>query len=98
MILPLFLSYIKRDTVELNALRNDFNTSARKNFLEELSKDVDYLKEAGFSEKDILKIKNGRVPDGWQVHHKLPLDDSGTNSFDNFVLIKNEPYLLRNME
>ncbi|MDU7364262.1 hypothetical protein [Clostridium sp.] len=86
------ISYIKRDTVELNALRNDFNTSARKNFLEELSKDVDYLKEAGFSEKDILKIKNGRVPDGWQVHHKLPLDDSGTNSFDNFVLIKNEPY------
>ncbi|MDB1944017.1 hypothetical protein PMY37_07195 [Clostridium tertium] len=86
------ISYIKRDTVELNALRNDFNTSARKNFLEELSKDVDYLKESGFSEKDILKINNGRVPDGWQVHHKLPLDDSGTNSFDNFVLIKNEPY------
>ena len=37
-------------------------------------------------------IQNGRVPDGWQVHHKLPLDDSGTNSFDNLVLIQNEPY------
>lgn len=46
----------------------------------------------GFSETDILKIKAGKVPNGWQVHHKLPLDDSGTNSFDNLVLIKNEPY------
>ena len=64
----------------------------RKNFLEDLSKNIEYLKEAGFTEKDILKMQNGRVPDGWQVHHKLPLDDSGTNSFDNLVLIKNEPY------
>ena len=60
--------------------------------LKDLSKDVEYLKEAGFTEKDILKMQNGRVPDGWQVHHKLPLDDSGTNNFDNLVLIKNEPY------
>ena len=76
----------------MNTLRNDFNTSVRKSFLEDLSKNVEYLKEAGFTEKDILKMQNGRVPDGWQVHHKLPLDDSGTNSFDNLVLIKNEPY------
>ena len=86
------ISYIKRDSYELNTLRNDFNTSVRKSFLEDLSKNVEYLKEAGFTEKDILKMQNGRVPDGWQVHHKLPLDDSGTNSFDNLVLIKNEPY------
>lgn len=32
------------------------------------------------------------VPIGWQVHHKLPLDDGGTNSYDNLVLIKNDPY------
>ena len=86
------ISYIKRDTIELNKLRSDFNTSVRKNFLEELSKNVEYLEEAGFTEKDILKMQNGRVPDGWQVHHKLPLDDSGMNSFDNLLLIKNEPY------
>lgn len=86
------ISYVKRDTAELNKLRNYFNTTGRKNFLVDLSKNVEYLKEAGFTEKDILKMQNGRVPDGWQVHHKLPLDDSGTNSFDNLVLIKNEPY------
>ena len=84
--------YVKRETVELNKLRNYFNTTGRKSFLQDLSKKVNYLKDAGFTEKDILKMQNGRVPDGWQVHHKLPLDDSGTNSFDNLVLIKNEPY------
>jgi hypothetical protein len=26
------------------------------------------------------------------MHHKLPLDDGGTHSFDNPVLIQNEPY------
>ncbi|WP_430858263.1 polymorphic toxin-type HINT domain-containing protein [Clostridium paraputrificum] len=86
------ISYVKRDTAELNKLRNYFNTTGRKNFLEDLSKNVEYLKESGFTEKDILKMQNGRVPDGWQVHNKLPLDDSGTNSFDNLVSIKNEPY------
>lgn len=50
------------------------------------------MKDAGLSEIDILDIKDGFVPEGWQVHHKLPLDDSGDNSFENLVLIKNEPY------
>ncbi|MBB1150800.1 HNH endonuclease [Myroides sp. NP-2] len=27
-----------------------------------------------------------------EVHHKLPLDDGGTNDFSNLVLIKNDPY------
>lgn len=86
------ISYVKRSSTELKTLRDEFNTTARKAFLEHLGKNAEYLRNAGFSETDILKIQNGRVPDGWQVHHKLPLDDSGTNSFDNLVLIQNEPY------
>ncbi len=86
------ISYVKRSAIELQILRNEFNTTTRAAFLENLGKDVEYLKNVGFSENDILKIQNGKVPDGWQVHHKLPLDDSGTNSFDNLVLIQNEPY------
>ena len=46
----------------------------------------------GVSEKDITKILDGKVPDGYQVHHKLPLDDGGNNNLDNLVLIKNDPY------
>jgi hypothetical protein len=34
----------------------------------------------------------GKVPDGWQVNHKLPLDDGGTNDFTNLVLAKGDPY------
>ncbi|WP_348920548.1 T7SS effector LXG polymorphic toxin [Enterococcus rotai] len=85
------VNYVKRGKEELITLRNKFNSSSRKNFLESIGKNETKLKNAGFSKKDIEKIKNGRVPDGWQVHHKLPLDDSGTNDFDNLVLIKNEP-------
>ncbi|UZQ52372.1 HNH endonuclease signature motif containing protein [Clostridium kluyveri] len=86
------ISYVKRDTAELNSLRSAFNKTVRSDFVKDLSKNIEYLKEAGFSDKDILKMQNGRIPDGWQVHHKLPLDDSGTNSCDNLVLIQNEPY------
>ena len=86
------ISYVKRNSTELKTLRDEFNKTTRKAFLKDLGNNVEYLKNAGFSETDILKIQNGRVPDGWQVHHKLPLDDSGTNSFDNLVLIQNEPY------
>ena len=86
------ISYVKRSSSELKTLRNEFNTSTRREFLENLGKNAEYLRNAGFSETDILKIQNRRVPDGWQVHHILPLDDSGTNSFDNLVLIQNEPY------
>ena len=40
----------------------------------------------------VKKLKDGFVQKGYQVHHELPLDDSGTNDFSNLVLIKNAPY------
>ncbi len=83
--------YKKRSSDELQSLRDEFNNTERKNFLKELG-DTEDLKEAGFSENEINNIKIGKVPKGWQVHHKLPLDDSGTNEFDNLVLIQKEPY------
>lgn len=86
--------YNKRATEETAKLRKDFN-SVRKQYLKDLANDsgkVQQLRKAGLSEADIALMKNGNVPKGWQVHHKLPLDDGGTNSFDNLVLIKNDPY------
>ena len=38
-----------------------------------MGKQTEYLRSAGFTEADILKIQNGYVPTGWQVHHKIPL-------------------------
>ncbi|WP_392564616.1 hypothetical protein RHO13_03935 [Orbus wheelerorum] len=86
------IEYIKRSPEELISLRNNFNQGVRQKFLKNLSENDNLLKEIGFNDIDIQKIKNGRVPDGWQIHHNLPLDDSGTNDFNNLVLIRNDPY------
>jgi hypothetical protein len=55
---------------------------------------VEQLRSAGFTNEDIEDMVNGFQPDNYQVHHKLPLDDGGDNSFDNLMLIKNDPYHL----
>nr|WP_280524857.1 T7SS effector LXG polymorphic toxin [Rummeliibacillus suwonensis] len=87
--------YTKRDREEFKQLRNKFNSSVRKNFLQDLvsnEKKIKQLIKAGITETDIKNLKKGLVPDGYQIHHKLPLDDGGTNDFKNLILIKNDPY------
>lgn len=63
-------------------MRNKFNSSERKNFLQDLASDekkIKQLHDAGLGETDIKNLKKGLVPDGYHVHYKLPLDDGGTN-------------------
>ncbi|WP_449457902.1 hypothetical protein [Streptococcus suis] len=86
------ISYVKRDRKEWRRLRLEFDRKVKKDFLKSLLEDVEILKLNGLSDTDIKKLQDGYVPKGYQVHHQLPLDDSGTNEFDNLVLIKNEPY------
>ncbi|HCB3587583.1 TPA: HNH endonuclease [Citrobacter koseri] len=81
---------MRRAPTEAAVLRRDFNNSVRKNFLINLAKTPDAISR--FNSEDILRMSNGTVPKDYNVHHKLPLDDSGTNTFDNLVLIGNEPY------
>ena len=64
----------KRSSSELSQLRSEFNTSVRKNFLMGMGKQTEYLRSAGFTEADILKIQNGYVPTGWQVHQHIRED------------------------
>jgi len=88
--------YIRRPRNELKTLRRSFDNSERPRFLRELSggaENIASLKRAGFNDVEIAKIQSGKLPNGkWSVHHIKPLDDGGTNAFDNLVLIKNEPY------
>jgi hypothetical protein len=94
-ILEREVTYTKRNREEFKQLRNKFNSSVRKNFLQDLASDEKKIKQlfdAGLTEIDINNLKSGLVPDGYQVHHKLPLDDGGTNDFKNLILIKNDPY------
>ena len=92
------INYIKRDPTEAAALRREFNSSIRKSFL----KDIAGTPEAAskFNPSDLLRMSEGSVPGGWSVHHKLPLDDSGSNAFDNLSLVENEPFhkALTNMQ
>lgn len=83
------LSYLRRDRVEYNALRKEFNT-VRPKFLKSISSHPDAL--TTFDTNDLFRLENGGVPSGWEVHHKIPLDDGGTNTLDNLVLIKRSPY------
>lgn len=90
------LIYTKRSSQELSLLRKQFNSSSRKNFLKNLSdsaKKVSTLKKYGFSDLEIAEIQNGKLPNqSWQVHHIKPLDDGGTNAFENLTLIRTNPY------
>ncbi|WP_233230924.1 T7SS effector LXG polymorphic toxin [Listeria weihenstephanensis] len=89
------VNYTKRDRVEFNNLRKDFDNGIRKKFLKSLAADnglVATFEKVGLSAQDIKKMEAGKVPTGYQVHHKLPLDDGGTNDFKNLVLIKNDPF------
>jgi hypothetical protein len=86
------INYTKRTNAAREALRADFNKTVRKDFVKDLAENhAGELRRAGISEDDIAIMANGRVPDGYQVHHLLPLDDGGTNATSNLALIKNDP-------
>jgi hypothetical protein len=87
--------YIKRSKEGLDDLRKAFNSKERGAFLKKIagdSENIKKLKDAGITDDQLKLLKDGKVPDGYQVHHKKPIDDGGDNSFDNLVLIKNDPY------
>ncbi|MCX7111601.1 MAG: PAAR domain-containing protein [Proteobacteria bacterium] len=88
-------NYVKRDQAITEILRKEFNATAKPKFLKKLSSDTEkipQLKKAGLTDADIADMQEGFPPDGWQVHHKIPLDDGGNNSNENLMLIENEPY------
>ncbi len=90
------ISYTKRTLKETAELRKQFQSTEKKKFLKSLTDNpekIDKLKKAGLRDTEIAKMKDGLNPSKeWQVHHKLPLDDGGTNDMDNLILIKNDPY------
>jgi len=88
------INYIKRADKDREKLRKEFDSTERENFIKNLAeKHEKELKEAGITDEELLKMKDGLLPSKeWQVHHKLPLDDGGTNAENNLVLIKNHPY------
>ncbi|EEK72664.1 MULTISPECIES: HNH endonuclease [Bacillus cereus group] len=89
------VTFNKRNPNDTAQLRKDFN-KIRKDLMKSMADNPEKIKElkkAGISDNDIEDMMEyGLVPDGWQVHHKIPLDQGGTNNVENLVLIKNHPY------
>ncbi|WP_054878433.1 hypothetical protein, partial [Yersinia similis] len=83
------MNYIKRSNEDLLALRRTFNNSVRRDFAKSIANHPDVVARLDTSQREMLSI--GRIPKDYQAHHKLPLEDSGTNDFSNLVLIKSAP-------
>jgi hypothetical protein len=97
------IQYTKRAPAEREALRKEFYPGVRKQFLKDLANDPEKaaaLRRAGITEQEIADMKNGIAPALYDLHHKLPLDDNGTNAAENLILMKNDPYhrALTNMQ
>ncbi|MGY5367880.1 HNH endonuclease signature motif containing protein [Enterobacter oligotrophicus] len=84
------INYLRRPRDEYLILRKEFDNSVRKKFLKSLS--VEPGIDNYFNATQIELMARGSVPETWQVHHKLPLDDGGDNSFENLILIQSKPY------
>lgn len=88
------VDYLKRDRASYASLRTEFDRGVRADFARNLATDpanVTALRQAGLNDAQIARLAEGKIPQGYQVHHKLPLDDGGTNDFSNLVLIRNDP-------
>jgi len=86
------ITYLKRSAPQRTALRREFETRYRSEFLKHLAaNERAALEAAGFSATEIDEMARGVRPRGYSVHHKLPLDDGGDNSFANLVLIRESP-------
>ena len=66
----------------------------RAQFLNQVRKDVSAtdLQALGWSDEAIRSFKaGGPPPQGFAVHHRVPLQAGGTNDSGNLVLIRNDP-------
>ena len=85
-------SYVKRTAPERSTLRRAFDTQHKKEFLKSIAaNNRPELEKAGLTSEDIRDMLRGEQPNGYSVHHILPLDDNGDNSHDNLILIREEP-------
>lgn len=79
--------YQTRIKAEVAELRHEFNQFGRREYLQNLARDESALRARGFDDTAIEDMKDGIVPEGYEVHHKKPLYRGGTNDLENLDLI-----------
>lgn len=80
----------KSDRALYRTERKEFDQTVRPAWLRDIGKNfAQELLAAGLSQQDIDRMTiAGKPPDGYQVHHRIPLNDGGTNDPKNLILIK----------
>ena len=64
---------------QVKEMRREFN-GLRKAFLKELAEtQTEALKQMGFSDNMLADLAKGNSPNGFNVHHKIPLAGGGKN-------------------
>ena len=80
------------DKQERKARRRAFN-SVRTEFLKHIGKNMEpALRALGMTDKQIKQVKSGSAPNGFNVHHKLPIHGGGKNEFSNLILMPIPPH------
>jgi hypothetical protein len=86
------ISYTRKDRTRYKQERNGDFEAIRPAWIREIgAKHATELEAAGISQADIVRmVETGKAPLGYQVHHRLPLDDGGTNAYDNLILMRDD--------
>lgn len=85
----LCITFRKRPASERLRMRREFKSHIRGEFLKWLARERHRdLLANGVSEAELALMDKGFVPPRYNVHHIIPLDDGGENTFDNFILIR----------
>lgn len=86
------VSYQKKNRQVYQAERRAFSRNERIKWLKNVSVTHEHeLKVAGFTQEQLTTMKlKGVSPIGYEVHHRIPLDDGGTNESSNLILIRND--------
>ncbi len=86
------IDYEKKSRDIYKKERTNFSSRVRINWLKKIASiHRDELIQAGFTETQLELMKTiGKAPFGYEVHHRMPLDDGGTNDENNLILIRND--------
>lgn len=85
------LDYTKRSPEEVSNYRRPFDSSVRKNWLKNTVEHHEgHLRNAGLDDDDLDRMRAGKAPRRYDVHHIEPLDDGGTNTDSNLILMRKE--------
>jgi hypothetical protein len=87
----------KRSVSEVAKLRAEFESVHKPAFIKQYAQSVE-AKQL-FTPEQIKKMElQGKLPENWVVHHKMPLFRGGTNDFSNFQVMTRAEHQRLNTE